>query len=61
MVEYSASTARTLCGHVLGNWFGFQRDCNRNRSTREYSIRVMLVCVQYATQLYSRLIKVHNE
>jgi hypothetical protein len=23
MVEYLASTARTLCGHVVGSWFGF--------------------------------------
>lgn len=39
MVEYSASTARTLCGHVFRDWFGFQLDYSRNRSTREYSIR----------------------
>jgi hypothetical protein len=23
MVEYLASTARTLCGHVVGSWYGF--------------------------------------
>jgi hypothetical protein len=41
MVEYSASTARTLCGHVFRDWFGFQLETSRNRSTREYSIRPM--------------------
>ncbi len=41
MVEYSASTARTLCGHVFRDWFGFPLDYSRNRSTREYSIRPM--------------------
>jgi hypothetical protein len=23
VVEYLASTARTLCSHVVGSWFGF--------------------------------------
>ena len=49
-MEYSASTARTLCGHVFRNLVWVSARVRRNHSTREYSTRAALIYAPRDTQ-----------